>query len=451
MKSMGVAVIAAIGLVAFAGGETIQSRPQVARARRTAEPMRESPNLLWVYKSTLPVSPRGYQVYMSGLFVEPPSLVVEYGNRERVAAIDIETGRELWHFDSVPINGDPRWQEFTNPKLTGIARQGTKIAAVVGTPPLHWVGNKLPDWSIQALDMKTGRVLWRDKADQEPLCVVGDQIVYLTKGSNQARFRDAFTGAWLSRPKTTTANLSLAPYSVLENGRVLVNNRSLPAILDLKTGRVSNLPLPNRPNYDPADKSEPVPVGFLYENGSSTALFAASRRVFSILDTDNGRVGGSMDPKFLFCCSPEGKPFWQFPRKSVHNEYHEPTGLRFIDRAIPLIKVGLVMAVSGFSANSALHGIRISDGRELWKRRVPAGSWALFPFGTSAVAIGAPEQNRRSYSLLYQVDGATGRIKLSKRLPYAYRFAVSGDRLLLLGLDRLYAYRLSSLLARTSR
>lgn len=101
----------------------------------------------------------------------------DYGSRGRINALDAQTGREIWHFYTVPSPGDPGHETW--PQDSDVWKRGGGGVWLPGTldPDLGLLyfgtGNAVPQFggeprpgdnlftvSVVALDMKTGKLRW---------------------------------------------------------------------------------------------------------------------------------------------------------------------------------------------------------------------------------------------------------------------------------------------------
>jgi alcohol dehydrogenase (cytochrome c) len=102
----------------------------------------------------------------------------EFGIRGFIAAFDVETGTELWRFNTIPGPGEPGFETWEDPEQEAWKLGGGSIWTTGSFDPelnlMYWgVGNPGPDWngdsrpgdnlyteSVVALDPDTGKLAW---------------------------------------------------------------------------------------------------------------------------------------------------------------------------------------------------------------------------------------------------------------------------------------------------
>jgi len=102
----------------------------------------------------------------------------EYGIRGFIAAYDVETGAELWRFNTIPGPGEPGFETWQDPEQEAYKLGGGSIWTTGSYDPelnlMYWgVGNPGPDWngdsrpgdnlyteSVVALNPDTGALAW---------------------------------------------------------------------------------------------------------------------------------------------------------------------------------------------------------------------------------------------------------------------------------------------------
>jgi len=132
-----------------------------------------------LWKTTVADSKLAYSVTMAPLVIKDTVIVGvgggEYGIRGFIAAYDVETGKEVWRFNTIPAPGEPGAETWSGDDW----EHGGASVWVTGSfdPELnltYWgIGNPGPDWnaaqrpgdnlysdSVVALDADTGALRW---------------------------------------------------------------------------------------------------------------------------------------------------------------------------------------------------------------------------------------------------------------------------------------------------
>jgi alcohol dehydrogenase (cytochrome c) len=124
----------------------------------------------------------GYSLTVAPLIVGNKVIVGpaggEYGIRGFLAAFDVETGAELWRFNTVPGPGEPGFESWADPAKEAWKIGGGSIWTTGTYDPqlnlMYWgIGNPGPDWngdsrpgdnlyteSVVALNPDTGKLVW---------------------------------------------------------------------------------------------------------------------------------------------------------------------------------------------------------------------------------------------------------------------------------------------------
>jgi len=135
-------------------------------------------------KWDVPVGPAelGYALTVAPLVIGDKVIVGpaggEFGIRGFIVAYDVETGAELWRFNTVPAPGDPGYESWADPAQEAWKTGGGSIWTTGTYDPelnlMYWgVGNPGPDWngdsrpgdnlyteSVVALNPDTGALAW---------------------------------------------------------------------------------------------------------------------------------------------------------------------------------------------------------------------------------------------------------------------------------------------------
>ena len=124
----------------------------------------------------------GYALTVAPLIIDDKIIVGpaggEYGIRGFIAAYDVETGNELWRFNTIPGPGEAGFETWADPEQEAWKIGGGSVWTTGTYDPelnlMYWgIGNPGPDWngdsrpgdnlyteSVVALDPDTGKLSW---------------------------------------------------------------------------------------------------------------------------------------------------------------------------------------------------------------------------------------------------------------------------------------------------
>ncbi len=410
----------------------------------------------FVYKIVAPADMAAYTPPYRGLTLTPHLMVIETYDRpaQRYVAYDRETGAELWSkADSADKQADMR----TNWELIGTSRTvdpGTDEVAVFQ----HTVSSyafETRTSTLEGVEARAGKVIWqyclvassRD-VGTTPAAVFGNVVAITysahepgsgtlgnsTAGEAYVKFLDAFTGK--SVDLSTNVGKSALRTAALQSRSTLgFQNRSNPYyMIHLDTGDVTSLPLPGDPN--------PCRVSGSVAEGNTMLAFVAA---------DDGGVGHSQWPNYIFAMNTRGHRIWQFPSKLILPAESSPLpkasdSYESLGQMVAVPEAGVVM-VTGLRRE--LYGIQISTGKLLWQGHAGAMNVkAAGVYGDGAFLLVHPDGTAiPSNNTLAYVEAETGRIHWFLEMPTMQQVAVdSGNLFAVIGSDRVNCYSCSQLL-----
>lgn len=379
---------------------------------------------------------------------------------DRLLAFDRKTGRVLWeHKDEytsqqqggITINTGNIW------RLVGLvqAEQGRSLAIILTSQysvSLSSPSDENYQYAYRGLDLQTGKEVWSfpvrmaniSKASYfypaamwQPLGVYGSVLALCThRQQGDLQLRNALTGALLD--PSNPADQSLIRSSAQQFG----------AHYDLAADYLERglVKLDSR-----ADAPISLASVSLAYSGFGEAVGVANGLVVVRIDEDDGSAGHSVWPKYLLCYTVQGKKLWTFPKgrprmyKMAGDKVIMGTDMEW-GYIVP--KAGVVVTRD----NGYTYGVRLTDGKQLWKRS-DMGLEDGIAYGRGSLILASYFQHRGAfYSRLGQLDPQTGVIRWLSQIPLSSRLFLQGDDLFLMGHDgALSVYSFRALLAKSAK
>ncbi len=418
------------------------------------------PTPRWTYPGSLSQNGTNDDSWFRFITATPTVVLLPDYRGSRIVALRRSTGEELWRRKASPsvvardapaggvVTGGEGW------RLIGAASD-TPAGEVVVLASQRTRGIRDPQkpngvrWetgsTLQAVEAVTGRMLWEETSPYSPQddpesypVGVHDGLLVVAEGERdiRTRFRNPATGEWISPSEQSGQDALRGAARRHGSPLMLLNLFWRPYLLNLETGVLSRIPVP--PNY-------------LYYYGSpSEPLLMMDGRVIAHIDTDDDGVGHSGWPKFLYCCDLKGRKYWTFPARF---EYMDPDRMLAahssrIKRVLPVRQAGVVVAQDD---GGCLYGVRVRDGKTLWRKRLPELYIAdTAPLDTGILVLTQPRekpQHAAVDSSLAYVDGRSGKFRWLTRLPLSREIEVDGDDVFVLVAQQLCVYSLRQLLA----
>lgn len=347
-------------------------------------PPRHAPTPLWERViNSAPAPKPGQTAGISMLAVTLQCLIVSGGpGPGGLQALDAQTGKTLWqrkgHWqrtrdddqeagkgDSWDVVGVARGSDKETVCLLKHTEQERTLNATASTfgVPKHLLSAL---YTLEAVSARTGQALWQSMAySDKPECWFNLHNGVLTittagKGYEMRReYQDTLTGKTLALD-TPEGRAQMRQILARNGGSILETQTTFQASanaspnwplrwLRADTGTVDTLSVPPLSGYIHADLIQPLtPQG----------------RVVLRIDEDNDAVGHSQMPKYLVGTDMQGHKLWQFPpqikwRKGFEGEVAETQILP----PTPIPGTGICLV-----RNGDLYGLRVRDGKPLWKR-----------------------------------------------------------------------------------
>src|SRR5579871_6236332 len=383
------------------------------------------------------------------LMATPHVLLVASRGAYGIAAFDRPTGHELWSkvafVKAADYHGILDYEQW-RPIGTASDQAGQEIAIL-----WHLRSKATPDTAdpiqlhfqvehdLQAVEAGTGKLLWQEdlpaatgslQPELTPVGVYGGILLLVNGGpAPRAEFCDAATGARLD-PASTAGREAMMRAAARQGASLLpISLPGHPSLLDLRTGRLVPLAL------HPTAPGTRLP--------QSIQVYCMAGRIVAYVDTDDGGVGHSPWPKYLWCGDRSGHKLWQFPTTITYRDRSqlEAADASWLVRALP-VSGGIILTED---IRGALYGIEAGNGKLLWRRRLAGMPIDMAAFEEGALARTRPlnsSGSRQPADILEFVNARSGRARLLARVAPGDALLVNGHQLFLLderGTLRTYA------------
>ncbi len=353
-----------------------------------------------------------------------------------VAALDRKTGNALWQRRSERSYRQQEKQQVFNStewSLAGWAQAasdpGVAVLWTVHETTLleNGVAHTQRQSELIGMDLYAGTERWHvameletgEQARRHPLGVF-DSVVALASYDKATRlqFWNAFTGASLDAAKPAD-HLLLQQAAARQGARFLL---------------AGTFPWTTLLRFDP-QAADPISLSNAFNAPDcGTVIGLTDNRLIVRIDEDNGSVGHSVWPKYLLCYMVNGHLLWRFPRhylSGIEAAEGRPGPRSTIQWAFVLPASGVVFTWD----YTDMYGVRLRDGKLLWKRKQPRlGIVDGVAYGRGALILAAHDfQGRDNSTWLGYLQARTGTVRRLCRLPSSSRLFVDGDDLYVIG------------------